>query len=372
MKTILASILMLSAFSDTMMSAYEYIEESPLFFGVHDDNFLHRWGIQALAQHVFDPRLEAFPTNPNQVAEVDTTKVCKGDIVFARDMPRFMKEYHPHIKEPYVLLTAGDYKDKVECDYLDFLDDPKLIAWFCVHPCPRNHPKYYWLPLGIFQTKEFYEKKNDLSLIFKRMRQRPKTKLLCSNFNIRPGLKPERNPVVEVFKSAEFCYKTENKPFLEYMNEMADYKFTLSPRGLGPDCYRNWEALLVGTVPVLHSCYMDELYSDLPVLFVEKWEDITPEFLAKKYKEISSKKYNIERLFMGYWRKKIERVRDEFLLNESAPKAEQEVAVSHLRSRLLMDETISSKENNSSSQKETPVQKGILELIESWLTRSGK
>ena len=291
----------------------EYTEDSILYFGVHDDTFVHRWGIQEIAQHVFDPRTEAFPTNPNSIVKFDPQLVAKGDIVFARDIPRFMKELHPKIKEPYLLITAGDYKDKAESEHIDFLDDEKIIAWFCVHPFPRKHPKYHWLPLGIYQAEEFYKKREDLSSLFKRWRNIPKDKLLCSNFNLRPMFKPERNSIFDIFKAADFCDITEKKPFLEYMREMAEYKFTLSPRGLGPDCYRTWEALLVGSIPVLHSCYLDELYSDLPVLYVKDWTEVTPEFLELKYREISSKKYDIQKLFMNHWFNKIESVRDKFL-----------------------------------------------------------
>ena len=86
---------------------------------------------------------------------------------------------------------------------------------------------------------------------------------------------------------------------------MAHYKFALSPRGWGPDCYRTWEALLVGTIPIVRRCQfdmylvrsddvvdsgmkctitspaggeLDKLYQDLPVLIIDNWEELTDEF----------------------------------------------------------------------------------------------
>ena len=100
---------------------------------------------------------------------------------------------------------------------------------------------------------------------------------------------------------------------IEYMKEMAYFKFTLSPRGYGPDSYRNWEALLVGSIPIVSSSHLDPLYADLPVLIIHDWREITQEFLEKKYEEMKAKKFNIEKLFMEYWRKKIESIREEFL-----------------------------------------------------------
>ena len=124
-----------------------------------------------------------------------------------------MKELHPAIKQPYIMLTAGDYKDRMLPEYIDFLDDDMIIAWFCVHPCNRSHPKYHWLPLGIFQAKELSDKKRDLNQLFTLWRKH-KDKLLCCNFGLRPKFKPERNAIFDLFENAEFCYKAERKPFL--------------------------------------------------------------------------------------------------------------------------------------------------------------
>ena len=312
-------ILSLAAFIFSGYTVADYQELSLLFQGEYSDNFVHRWGIQRIAHHFFDPRLEAFPTDPSAIATFNPKSVKQGDIIFVRDVCRFMNEVHPEIDRPYIMVTAGDYKDKMQPEFIDFLDDDMIIAWFCVHPCIRKHPKYHWLPLGIFQAKEFDDKKHDLTMLLSYWRKQPKEKLLCCNFGLRPKFKPERNGIFDLFEKADFCSKLERRPFLEYMKEMSEYKFTLSPRGLGPDCYRTWEAMLVGCIPVLHTCYLDELYADLPVLFVEKWEDVTPEFLEQKYQEIMSKKYNIEKLFMEYWWHKIRQVRDDYLEKHTEP-----------------------------------------------------
>ena len=115
-------------------------------------------------------------------------------------------------------------------------------------------------------------------------------------------MKPERAWVVEYFEYKNYCFKvTERLPFPEYMKQMSDFKFSLSPRGYGPDTYRTWEALMVGSIPIVHTSQLDSLYADLPIVIVDNWETITQEFLEKKYKEITSKKWPIDKLFMEYW-----------------------------------------------------------------------
>ena len=91
------------------------------------------------------------------------------------------------------------------------------------------------------------------------------------------------------------------KEWKEYLFEMAQYQFVLSPFGNGLDCIRTWEALLVGSIPVVKTSTLDPLYEDLPVIIVKEWEEINEHYLMEKYEEILHKPCNREKLFIGYW-----------------------------------------------------------------------
>ena len=56
--------------------------------------------------------------------------------------------------------------------------------------------------------------------------------------------------------------------------KLSKYKFILSPPGAGIDCHRTWEALYCGTIPIVISSSINELYEDLPVLTVSSWDVI--------------------------------------------------------------------------------------------------
>ena len=141
--------------------------------------------------------------------------------------------------------------------------------------------------------------------------------------NFHGGLKGadygNRCYVYQLFKNKPYCYAAGRKKFLPYMKQMSNFKFTLSPRGYGIDCYRNWEALFVGTIPIVETSQLDPLFADLPVLIIDKWEDITEEYLEQKYQEMTSKKYNIEKLFLEYWHNRIHDVRNSFLGKYRSP-----------------------------------------------------
>jgi hypothetical protein len=41
---------------------------------------------------------------------------------------------------------------------------------------------------------------------------------------------------------------------------------------------------------------LEELYSDLPVVFIDNYEDISEEFLVRKYEEILDKSFNFNKI----------------------------------------------------------------------------
>ena len=45
---------------------------------------------------------------------------------------------------------------------------------------------------------------------------------------------------------------------------------------------------------------MEDFY-DLPILFVDDWDNLSEEYLNSKYDEIMSKEYNLEKLKINYW-----------------------------------------------------------------------
>ncbi len=293
-------------------------EKSTIFFGEYTPNFVTRWGFQNICQHVFDQRIK-WPTQAGGVT-FDPAHVKKGDLIFVRDFWTFYNTIYPAIMNPFILISSGEHYDRMHAKYIDLLkNDTKIIAWFGIHPIQRSDPKFYPIPLGILQMKEYYENRIELSHLFAQLRKLPKEELLYLNFSVRTRrpYTPEREEAAKFFEQTSFGPMVSVKPFMDYIKEMARFKFTLAPKGVSPDTYRVWEAMLVGCIPIVKTSQMNELYKDLPILIVKNWDEVTPEFLEIKYKEMVQKKYAIEKLFMEYWIAKVESVRQAFLSNEN-------------------------------------------------------
>ena len=86
---------------------------------------------------------------------------------------------------------------------------------------------------------------------------------------------------------------------------MQHSKFVLSPRGFGIDCHRTWEALYAGSIPVVESCGIDQVYEGLPVIIVDDLRKVTLEDLDREYELMKTREYDLDRLFVDYWLKKI-------------------------------------------------------------------
>lgn len=273
--------------------AHEY----DLFCPVNSNNFVIRWAFQELCDHVFDYR-KVWPTK-NGGMGFDPRSVRAGDTILVRDAPAFFKTMHYKIKVPYFIITHGEYLDTFKESYFTYANEKNVIAWFTIHPPEAYHEKVFPIALGVVQYFDLREKRVDVHAQFLKYRRTKKKKLCYMNFT--DWRNPERKKIRDLFLEAHFCDNGRPCRFNQYIRETAQHKFTISPPGLGPDCYRIYESLLVGTIPIVQHSYLDYLYEGLPVLFINEWEEVTEEFLNRKYDEITSKKYNPKRLYMEYW-----------------------------------------------------------------------
>ena len=90
-----------------------------------------------------------------------------------------------------------------------------------------------------------------------------------------------------------------------FLREIKSSKFVLCPRGNGLDTHRLWETLYMGSIPIVKRDIGYNDFSDLPICFIDQWEQVTPEFLEKEFLRINNHSWNMETLKIGYWIDKI-------------------------------------------------------------------
>jgi len=69
-------------------------------------------------------------------------------------------------------------------------------------------------------------------------------------------------------------------PYNIFLYNLSGSKFMICPIGNAIDCHRNWEVLYMRRVPVMtRHPYLEKLFENYPVLFVDKYSDVTEELL---------------------------------------------------------------------------------------------
>lgn len=229
----------------------------------------------------------------------DPQQVKAGDSVFVvtNYLDLFFDVYHKEIPHPYILVT--DNSDfPVPSKFGHFLDDEKILAWFCINPDGTKHSKLHPIPLGIRNHGYGCEMPDFMDKIIMSCRGLAKKNLLYVNFTDH---NQERHDALRALRNKRWCTFASNRNQPDFYKDVAQSKFVLSPRGDGLDCWRTWETLLLGSFPIVKHSPLDDLFAEFPVVIVQDWSEITEEFLKNKYEEFSKNTYNYDKLFAAYW-----------------------------------------------------------------------
>jgi hypothetical protein len=254
----------------------------------------------------------------------------KNPIIFLKtDFIPFFIDKFTSFKESFILITASN-DDHCVPDFhvpsqnkeiydkcIKLLNKSELIKWYTKNPGIVHDkligfplgPKWQWKTTRFFgenkeehmriysnlclePEKKFYDKALKPNLLYLNFAQTTSKPFFAEHTGIRHTVK---NILSKKFKF-QACTNFEN-----YMHELRSYKFCISPPGRGIDTHRAWEALMMGTIPIMISTTQDHLFEKLPVVIVSNWEDINVQFLNNKYEELIQKTYDFDILYTSYW-----------------------------------------------------------------------
>lgn len=245
-----------------------------------------------------------------------------GDIVTISTghLTAFMRTIFKHLRARIILITT-DSDLAVPTDISDIfsllINDDRLIHWFSTNVDISNaSPKLTSIPLGLdYHTR--YHRDNDHPYSQERELQRINSELpplasretrayvnfqfnrATSKYEDRGALfrRLEHNPAV-------YCESVRTSQY-DFWRAVGKYAFVVSPHGVGLDCHRTWEALILGAIVIVKTSPLDVLYKDLPVIIVSDWNEITVENLTRWKRQILGARFNYEKLTMSYWEKLI-------------------------------------------------------------------
>ena len=174
--------------------------------------------------------------------------------------------------------------------------------WYAQN-CYSINPKLIPIPIGfenkkwenIFGPKTKYINRVSMNIV-------EPTGLVYFNFNQNTNLKDIKECFDFSINTSYVNIDEPNLSYINYLNRIQHHKFILSPNGNGLDCHRTWEILKLQRIPILkRQGQLERLYANMPVLFVDNWNDINQLNLSDIYHNYNF--LNQEYLNFNYWYK---------------------------------------------------------------------
>jgi hypothetical protein len=230
------------------------------------------------------------------------------------------------IKNTFVLVTGMSIKTcPVEAltqpNFFKLINNKYLIKWCSQNNSIFDHPKIIQVPLGIdyhsvYNSPEKWKKIADgntpleqekyLNNVITMAHSIPfyeRINKIYVNFDVNADRFGQRKQCLkDIPKSLMVMYQQKLKRTQTWINT-TKYAFVVSPYGQGMDCHRTWEALILGSIPIIKSREFVKLFEDLPVLFVNDWKDINQQLLDDTMERFKNMTFNYDKLTMAYWNK---------------------------------------------------------------------
>ena len=248
-------------------------------------------------------------------------------------LPSFVSKVLPFIQVPFKLLTNNSdatIPDDYQVESNILLNNPLLTNWFSQN-CVGTHSKFVRIPIGLDyhsmrphpneRKRMAWESKQNHIWGTKKHPIEQEWELM----NLKASSNPYFNRELKAYANFQFTMWTrygqiDRKDAMEKIpkdlvfyqpykatrdvcwKNMLQCAFVVSPHGNGLDCHRTWEALALGSIPIVKTSGIDSLFDELPVWIVQDWSEVTTENMKNKLLEFSSRSFNYDKLTLAYWR----------------------------------------------------------------------
>ena len=243
---------------------------------------------------------------------MDESELIYGD-AFLRECPSI---YHKtdviKFRSPFMWRNKVVFPPQVGCSVLvtghsdyDINDSDveyfKPVIWWCTNKQTR-YPNVISIPLGI-QNPEWYIIPNEREVFIQLANsgKLPIKNLVYMNFDVST-FPIERQMVFDKFKDKSFVTNASRVDRLTYLNDLKSHTFTICPRGNGVETHRMWEALYMDCIPIVKKDIAMEEFYDMPICFIDSWDQVTEEFLMEFEKKLIK---DTKKLKLSYWLNRI-------------------------------------------------------------------
>jgi len=260
---------------------------------------------KGLANHIFAPVIKSRGDYDNLQNTLNLHNLCNGDIIYTHTMyAKQLFDILPFNSGDLILVT---HNSDINVDNKLAFEVPNcIVKWFTTNVNTYDK-RVESIPIGL-ENNRWMTKVNKIEKMIQKKQDPKRIKNhVYMNHNIDTNCKERLKPYT-VLNGRSFMTieKGHNgKDFDNYLDNLYQHQFMICPEGNGIDTHRTWEALYMGTIPIEKRNLNNRFYEDLPICFVDDWEEITDSFLEKAYHRIYNTEWDLKELEFNYWNTKI-------------------------------------------------------------------
>ena len=223
-------------------------------------------------------------------------KIKENDIIYCHlDYLEILFRLLKYLKFKNLIIISTQSDRKVNKKLYDKKPDC-VSKWYTINPDIKADD-IISIPLGIASYR------NTKSVIFEDFLFLDLTSKnrdsIYSNFNLNTNYF-HRIKAKKAIKKIFNQRVNENTDYVAYLNNLSSSSYCLAPWGNGYDTHRFWESLYCGTVPITTTNTHYESFSDLPVILLSNYEEISD--IDKEYNFFEK---DLHKLNTSWWIKQM-------------------------------------------------------------------
>ena len=227
-----------------------------------------------------------------------------GDIIFTHTGNLDNLFYHLKTLDEKFQLTLITHQSDTMINKNLYKKKPKCIDnWFALNVDYKNE-SLIPIPLGIANEhwhKKNITSKNNLSKFDISIFKKEDIKVYF-NFNESTN-REERGWIKNYFNDFSWAeIEKEELNINEFSEKIKNATFVICPWGNGVDTHRLWEALSLGSIPIVKKHVTHKNLDDLPIMFVDDYKQVNEKSLKSFLVKLNnSNNFNLEKLESTFW-----------------------------------------------------------------------
>ncbi len=243
----------------------------------------------------------------DETREDNLSLIKYGDIIFVKTdkLSNFFSSSFNSIQKPFILITHNS-DHSAPAKFKDYLINSKIIMWYASNPSLQNHHKLSPIPIGLANRRWTHGNVEKFMYACKTYRKPwiERTSFLYVNFDVGTNRNQREKALSQALKIPNVQIIKQRITLENYLEQIGNAKFVLSPPGNGLDCHRTWEALLMGAVPIVLSSGLDSLFLKTRSIIIDDWMKLTEEFLLSF--NFSFNDHDLpDVIYAKYWRERL-------------------------------------------------------------------